>query len=50
MGKGMREFKDSVSGIGNDNHLDPPTQLDPPLSETARTVKVELIPGEHDAV
>lgn len=50
MGKGMREFKDSVSGIGNDDHLDPPTQLDPPLSETARTVKVELIPGEHDAV
>ena len=48
MGKGMREFKDSVSGIGND-HLDPPSQLDPPLSETAHTVKVELVAREHDA-
>ena len=47
MGKGMREFKDSVSGIGND-HLEPPTHLDP-LSEPAHTVKVELVAREHDA-
>lgn len=47
MGKGISEFKDSVSGIGHDQ-LEPPTQLDP-LSETAHTVKVELVAGEHDA-
>ena len=42
MGKGMREFKDSISGIDNDD-------LGPPLSETAHTVKVELVAREHDA-
>lgn len=47
IGKGMREFKDSVSGIAGDDHLQPPTELDPFVA-TTHTVPVESAPREHD--
>ena len=44
LGKGMREFKDSVSGNGDD---DEPAALPP---STAETTSVGASPREHDVV
>jgi sec-independent protein translocase protein TatA len=33
LGKGMREFKDSLSGIGGDNHDDDDDELPAPRAE-----------------
>ena len=50
VGHGMCEFKDSVSGITNHDHLDPPIQIDPPLAEPIRPVNVETTAREHDTL
>jgi sec-independent protein translocase protein TatA len=44
LGKGMREFKDSVSGKDEDEH----PQLEPPIGTQDTTAPVA--PREHDTV
>ena len=45
LGSGMREFKDSVSGVKND--ITPPSEL---TSGTADSEPASVAPREHDTV
>jgi sec-independent protein translocase protein TatA len=46
LGSGMREFKDSVSGVKQDMTVDTtPVELPPPAADTA-----SVAPREHDTV
>ncbi|HVM57217.1 MAG TPA: twin-arginine translocase TatA/TatE family subunit [Gaiellaceae bacterium] len=46
LGSGMKEFKDSVSGVKHDMTVDPtPSELPPPAQDTA-----SVAPREHDTV
>jgi sec-independent protein translocase protein TatA len=47
LGKGMREFKDSVSGVGKDDD-DDRAQLEPPIGTQDTTAPVA--PRERDTV
>ena len=45
LGKGMREFKDSVSGVDDDRPVSTPAELPPADSEPARA-ETEPVPAE----
>ena len=45
LGKGMREFKDSVSGADDDRPVASPAELPPASSEPAR-METEPVPAE----
>jgi len=51
LGKGMREFKDSISGIEKDEEPEPQRQLPPPEQPTAtQTTSAPAPPRERDSV
>jgi len=47
LGKGMREFKDSVSGLDETETITPPAELPVPPSEPATPAEPHGVPAEE---